>query len=299
MPALLTHYKFGQDLLNNLSKDLQNEIKSNINYYNMFNQGFDNLFYYPIHWSQYKKFAIKAHKKNIPEFFSNMIDYLVTNKLTNQSDLTNMVYGFINHYTVDTIIHPFINYQVKNLNIPHTRIEFMIDSQILKNYSDPKIYKTIIPKLKFSKNLLNLIDYTFLKTYDKNNIGKIFNRSHNNDYYVYRYFVNDNSGKKTNFYKTIDNIFKFKNFKLGESTFYIKNFDESILNNDKNKWHHPKNEQEIYSYSYEELYDYCIIICTKLNNLAYKVLHMNEKPDLLIDLISKINIKNIQLFLDL
>lgn len=296
MPALFTHYKFGQDLLNNIDDKLKQEITNNILYYNMFNQGFDNLFYYPIHWQYYKNFAITAHKKHITKFFTNMIQYILDNNLTNNSDITNMVYGFINHYTLDTIIHPFINYQVKNLNIPHTKIEFTLDSRINTNF-DTHIYKEVIPRLHFSKDLKKLIDYVFETTYQEKNIGKIFNKSHNNDYYVYRYFVNDKNGFKTNMYKVVDFILHNKGFRLQDNTFYVKEFNEEILNSDNLKWHHPNNKKEIYNYSYEELYDYCLLISTKLNTLAYNVIHNNGDLNNLINLISKIDLKNIQEFL--
>lgn len=264
----------------------------------MFNQGFDNLFYYPIHWHYYKDFAIKAHTKNISLFFSNMLNYIIKNNLTNNFELINMVYGFINHYTLDTIIHPFINYQVKNLEISHTKIEFSLDSKISENFNN-RIYKEIISRFHFSKELTNALDYIFLKTYNEKNIGKIFNRSHNNDYYIYRYFVNDKKGYKTKLYKIVDFILHNKKFRLQDNTFYVKNFDERILNFEKQKWHHPNNKKEIYNYSYDELYNYCIIICTKLNTLAYKVLHNNYNSQKLVKNIAKISIKNIPELLEI
>ena len=293
MPALFTHYKFGQDVYNNLNSKVKEDITFNMDYYNMFNQGFDNLFYYPIHWHYYKTFAIRAHKRKIPEFFTNMVNYIKDNNLEDDNDLTTMVYGFINHYTLDTIVHPFINYQVANLGIPHTKIEFTLDSQIALNY-DNSIYKTIIPRLKFSNNLINLIDYTFLKTHNEKNIGKIFNSSHNNDYYVYRYFVNDKNGNKMKFYRIVDRIIRLKDMRLQDNTFYVEYFDERILNKEKNTWHHPKDENETYNYSYDELYNISLRICVKLNKIAYEVLHKNRNIDDLINNIKLINLKSIQ-----
>ena len=125
----------------------------------MFNQGFDNL-YYHFKWNYYKSFGIKAHKINIPNFFENILIYIKENNLQNNNIITNFLYGFINHYTLDTLMHPFINYQVKNLNIPHTKIEFMLDSQINLNFKINK-YKVLIPKLKFDKELQKFINIIF------------------------------------------------------------------------------------------------------------------------------------------
>lgn len=297
MPALYTHYKFGQDVLNNLDNNLKEKINKNIAYYNMFNQGFDNLYYY-FKWSYYRKFGIKAHKTNIDLFFTNIFNFIKENNLENNSIVTNVIYGFINHYTLDTILHPFINYQVKNLNIPHTKIEFMLDYYLisLKNKKwKSNIYNTLIPRLKFDNDLINLLDYTFLNTYNIENIGKIFNRSHNNGYYIYRYFITDIHNIKTKFYKIIDLILHNEDIKLSENTF-TKTIDLRILNSDKLVWHHPNNKKETYNYSFQELYDYSLNICIYLCNIANDVLNNNLKTEKFINLITKIDLKNIQEF---
>lgn len=210
MPALYTHYKFGKDILNKLK--FKNEITKDIKYYNMYNQGCDNL-YYHYKLNYYKIFGIKAHSNNIDDFFKNIFKYINDNNLNNNPKITNIIYGFINHYALDTIIHPYINYQVKNLNIPHTKIEYMLDYYLYqKNKSkwDNKIYKTLIPKLKFDKEVIKFINYIFEETYNEKNIGNIFNISHNNSYYIYRYFISDIHNIKKSLYKIIDFFSKSK-----------------------------------------------------------------------------------------
>ena len=296
MSALYTHYQFGQDILNNLNKKIQKEIKANIEYYNMFNQGFDNL-YYHFRWTYYRNFGINAHKHNIDLFFKNIIIYIKNNNLENNSDITNIVYGFINHYTLDTLLHPYINYQVQELNIPHTKIEFMLDSQIDLNFQTNK-YKVLIPKLNFEKELQKFINIVFEKTYNEKNIGKIFNKSHTNGYYLYRYFITDKYGIKTFLYKIIDILIPFKKFKLSKNTFYIKTFDERLLNKEKNIWNKPNNKLEQYKYSYDELYNICLKICIKLNNNINYILKNNKEIDEIINMIKLIDLKNIQQLLE-
>ncbi|MBE6156459.1 MAG: hypothetical protein E7161_01805 [Firmicutes bacterium] len=291
MPALYTHYEFGQRVLKKLNKKVQKEINKNISYYNMFNQGFDNL-YYHFRWKYYRNFGILAHKKNIDKFFEGIFKYIENNNLKDNGELTNMIYGFINHYTLDTLIHPFINYQVAHLNVPHTKIEFMLDSQ-MRNSNKNSIYKILIPKLKFKSELINLLNYVFETAHNKKNIGKVFNRSHNNGYYIYRYFINDRFGIKTFLYKIIDFLTPFKDIKLHQNTFYTKNFDDRIFNKDKFIWHHPNNIKETYNYSFAELYDISLKIYINLNNDAYKVLHGKKDVTDFIDTIKLINLKNI------
>ena len=300
MPALYTHYKLGNDVLKKLNKDQQLIINSNIKYYNMYNQGFDNL-YYHFKWKYYRKFGVNAHKHNLDLFFQNVFTYIIDNNLKDNSEITNLIYGFINHLTLDIIIHPYINYQVKHLNIPHTKIEFMLDYYNYQRENNTKwknkIYKELIPKVKFSAHTINFLNHIFLNTYNINNIGKVFNKSHNNGYYIYRFFITDIHGIKTIFYRIIDFIFPFFDIKLHQNTFN-KKIDLNILNEEKNKWPHPHNKKEIYDYSFQELYDLSLGIATKLNNLAYQVLNDNASIEELITLINKINLKNISEFLD-
>lgn len=295
MPALYTHYDFGQKVLNKLSKKQQKEIIENIDYYNMFNQGFDNL-YYHFKWNYYRELGNKAHKKNIDIFFNSLIAYIKNNNLQNDSQLTNMIYGFINHYTLDTLLHPFINYQVKKLGIPHTKIEFIIDSHIVAN-TNGKFYKTLIPKIKFKKELINLLNYVFENVHNEKNIGKIFNQSHNNGYYLYRYFIYDKYGIKTFIYKIIDFLLPFKKFKLSQNTFYTPKFDERLINSENQIWYHPNSSKETYNYSFNELINIALKISIKLNKDAYKVIHNKKDKEELINNIKLINLQNIQALL--
>lgn len=292
MPALFFHYKLGQDLLSNTLSNIRNEISQNINYYNMFNQGWDNLYYHFPKWNYYKSVGNRSHKKNVAIFFENAINYIKNNNLENDSKYSNLIYGILNHYTMDTLIHPFVNYQVKHLKLSHTKVEFMMDSIIKNNYNN-KIYKTIIPKIKFDKKYLDFINYIYNKTYKINNIGKVWQRSHNNGYILYRYFINDKHGIKAFLYRIID-VFNFSDFKLHENTFYVKKFDNKLLNNNKSNWNNPNDKDNIYNYSLEELYNNTLKICIKANKIAYKVLHKNNNIQELLDYIKNLNIKNMQ-----
>ena len=68
---------------------------------------------------------------------------------------------------------------------------------------------------------------------------------------------------------------------------------EELLNREKNNWYHPRNKDEIYNYSLEELHDIAFKIALKLNKLAYQVI--NDKKDIqkFIKLIKILDIKNI------
>lgn len=284
MPTVYTHYKFGQDILNKLSKKQQTSIRENINYYNMYNQGFDNL-YYHFKWQYYRKFGVKCHKHDFDLLIKNVINYIKNNNLQEKSEITNFLYGIINHYTLDTLVHPLINYQVNALNIPHTKIEFMVDNFLYYQENEKwhnKFYKTLIPRLKFNDDLKMFLDTIFEETYQEKNIGQIFNRSHNNGYYIYRYFISDRLNIKNKFYKIIDLIIHTDEFKLSELTF-TKDTDYRVLNTDRND----------FKYSFQELYDISFKVALKLNKLAYAILNSEKDINDLLKLIKLIDIKNI------
>ncbi len=297
MPTLYVHYKFGREILTKLPDNIQELLINKLSYYDMFNQGFDNLYYYHKNWNYYKNFGIQAHKNNIPLFFKNILEYIKDNNLQNDALMLSFILGFINHYTLDTLVHPFINYQVLNLNTPHTKIEFMLDYYFYPQKWQGKLYKKFIPKVKFNQNLIDLISVVFDKTYQEKNIGKIFRTSHNNGYYVYRYFIYDRLGLKTLIYKFIDKIREKKKFQFHENTFNIKKVNEEVLNNKHLEWHHPNIKKEIYKYSFQDIYDIAFKISIYLSNLTLDILNGNDKEEQFLKIINLIKLKNIPIIL--
>ena len=281
MPTLYTHYEIGKKVLDKLDEPLKENIQKNINYYYIFNQGFDN-------------FGIKAHKNNVDIFFKSLIQCIKKNNLDNDYSI---IYGFLNHYITDTILHPYINYQVKNLGIKHSRIEYMLD-YALSNYLQKRNlqghdYKIMLPKIKFTKDLSNLVTYAFKEAYNEDNIGNIMAGSIRNGYYIHRYFVLDNKGIKRHFYKIIDKLVR-KDETFSDNTYYITSFDERLLNKEHHKWKHPKKCEE-YNYSLED--KITINLCIKLNTLAYDVIHNNKDLEEFLKLIRLIELKNISILL--
>ena len=298
MATIYTHYKFGQDTINLLSSELQNKINKEITYYNIFNQGFDNLYYYHKNWFYYRTFGASCHTKNIINFFDTFIKYIKSKRLQNNSVITNAIHGILNHYILDTIIHPYINYQVDNLKIPHAKIEFMYDYYLSTKDNtkwNKNAFKTIVPKIKFTNELINCLDYIFYQTHQEKNIGKIFNISHNNSCFIYKIFIVDMHNYKTKLYKIIDIILPFKKLKLSEITFNTK-FDERILNKNKLNWHHNKYPDEIYNYSLDELYNNALNISVLLNEKLDLVINNKLDKKEFLNLLKKVKLQNILLF---
>lgn len=295
MPAMYTHYEFGRYVLDNLNKDIKKTISKNLDYYDMFNQGFDNLYYYLPKWRKYRELGRYCHHHYIKTYFKNVITYIYDNNLQNDSEVTNMLYGFINHLTMDSIMHPLINYQTKRLKISHSSLEIKLDRYLYeikyhKDFQKEKMYKELVKKLKYGDNLINTFDSVFLSTYNQDKIGKIINRSHNLGYIVYKYFVFDSFGIKTFFYKIYDFFTPNKDFRYSEHTYYEKSFNTKFFNDEHKEW---KYKKESYYYSWNELYEYAIKNATKLIELANKAIYDQKYLNKFLKEYEKVNVKNI------
>jgi len=198
MPSIYTHTTFANDVYNKLNKDIQNTINEKKEFYKMFSQSFDNLYYYNFlslkKGKHIRNLAKYCHTHKTQEYILNIINYIKKNKLNNNNEVLCYLYGTINHYISDSTLHPYINYRTgryfkerheatkKYIGI-HTNTEIELDAYYYnlntkKSFKKYKIYKDI-PILKFNNQLTNTINYAFKETYDIDNLGEIYNKSYN------------------------------------------------------------------------------------------------------------------------
>ena len=106
MPASYTHQCFGDDVLPRLSTMIQRIISSHKDYYDLGLQGPDLFFYYhPTRKTLIRDFGLSLHKENAYSFFEEKIAYLHTNQ---DEEMMSYLFGFINHYLLDSYLHPLI-----------------------------------------------------------------------------------------------------------------------------------------------------------------------------------------------
>ena len=165
MPALYTHNIFAKKIYMNLNPKIKNTFKTKKNLYEIFSQSFDFLYYYNFlslkPGKKIRKFGRYCHRNKTQAYLINMISYIKKNKLYNKSDILAYLYGSINHYVLDTIMHPYINYLSKlpkNNIAMHTKIEFDIDAYYYETISNKPFYKydisnDLLKKTSFSKRL--------------------------------------------------------------------------------------------------------------------------------------------------
>lgn len=132
MPAIATHYLFGQEVYRRLIEKNRKDIIAVIRKYRQdFNiglQGPDPMFYYnPLHKNEVVEYASRIHDMSGAEFMNDAKAYIKESK-----DFRALAYalGFVCHYTLDSEAHPTVNRLGKDSK-GHIQIETELDREIL------------------------------------------------------------------------------------------------------------------------------------------------------------------------
>ena len=119
MPGFTTHYLFGQRALKDLESET--EVKPIEHYPNCFNiglQGPDLFYFNPQAWVLYDhNIGDRIHDENVNAFFEAlMTERDKFKKAADREICDSYILGFIGHYTLDTLCHPYIYYRTKHFN---------------------------------------------------------------------------------------------------------------------------------------------------------------------------------------
>ncbi|MTI67705.1 MAG: zinc dependent phospholipase C family protein [Firmicutes bacterium] len=299
MPDLLTHTLFGEDILKKVNDSLSTIIKENRALFNLGCQGPDIFFYNDyLPWIKKKrgpKLGALMHNEKTAKFILEAINYLNLN-VNNKEDynkLLSYIIGFISHFELDRIAHPYIVYYTgiydkydKNTfqyKGNHKRLELIIDFLLLKDKKNKIATKTPLYKIiNGGDNLANIISLFFISTFNKvylTNIDKsLINDSYKDMKKVLKILYDPYGFKKT-LLNVVDiatnNKFDYSNLTYPRS---IKdNLD--YLNINKNKWNHPCYKNEVYEYSFYELYDIALEI--SLSAISKTLKYLNGTIDFL------------------
>lgn len=292
MPSSVTHSYFAVDVYNKLNNKSKNKIEGNVNKLKTYSLGTDPYMFYNLFIGKKNKKISNIQKINhttkTKNYFVNMINYIINNNLENDKDIISYLYGSICHYFLDKTIHPFIIYKTgifnKNdkstykYNGLHEEMEYYIDIYMIynrekiipKNY---KFYNDIFNANKLSIELSKMIDDIMKETYDIDNTSSIYIKSLKDMYVFNKLFNYDKTGIKKNIYKFIDYIQPNKFVKKEELSFNV-DYDKKIhyLNLDKKEWNHPCDINEIYNYSFIELYMIALNRCVNCINDIIKMI---------------------------
>jgi len=282
MPSSMTHTYFGLDVFNKLNNNTKDTIKNIFEYFKTFCQGPDVFYFYHLFIGKKSKIVSELgsliHKKDSRKFFLNLVHYINDNNLKSNSSVMSFLYGYMCHYFLDTVCHPFIFYKTGKFKINdpttykyntlHADMEFFIDRYLIYNREniDPSKYK-------IHKKFLNVYDmdgdlrHTICESFSifdniKLDFDKIYLRSISDMRRFFRIFNYDYLGLKKEIYSLIDFITPRWITKVKSLSYrgdYLKS--DSYLNLNKNIWYHPCDKKLKYSYSFIELYDMALDKC--------------------------------------
>lgn len=302
MPAIYTHYKFANDVMKKADKKISESLTLEKIYYKIFSQSFDNLFYYNFFLFQTnnktQKLGSDAHITNVNLYFLNILKYMIDNNLRDNKILREYLFGSINHYVLDSTVHPYVYYKTgvyeKNdkttykYNGKHVRLEFMLDAYFYnedtnKKYKDFDIAKNIVKKVKFDNELNNILDSVFFQTFNVANISKYYEKSYIHCNYIYKYVIFDKYGRKKALFSIYDIFQNNKTKAYKYNTTYIKTVDESILNLEHNIWYNPCNKKLVSEDSIIDLYNKAVEKACELITIAFCVLEGGEDLKVFLD----------------
>jgi hypothetical protein len=294
MAGSVTHTYFSKDVLKKLDKDTRSIISENIDYFEIFNQGHDIFMFGGING---KKLSNIYHSSKTRDFFINLINYIRANRLQNNGEIMAFLYGFLCHYSLDSITHPYIIYkggyynkkknETLKYNGGHDEVETYIDSYLINKNENIKpgcldVSKFCFKKKKISKELIKLIDEVFKKTYNKKNMGNYYKKGLKRMKLLYHLLRYDKKGKKKKFYILLDNIRSNKSFQFKNVSYNVKlNKNLYFLNTNKRQWNHPMYKNEKYNESFNDLYKKAIKMSIDLINASNAVLFYNKTSNYL------------------
>lgn len=154
MPSTYAHYYFGQLVLKQLPKDKQKIIQENRQLFDIGLHGPDIVFYHqPLKKNAICSSGYAMHDKSGKDFFEKALKIYQTQD-DKQAHLSYL-YGFVCHFALDMLCHPYVEQYIRDYNVSHTRIEVAFDrSLLLDNGFNPIAYhlsQHIYPSTKASQ----------------------------------------------------------------------------------------------------------------------------------------------------
>lgn len=268
MPSTITHeyyYRDVYDCTNDTFKIVFD--KETYRKYSLFAQGHDALLFLNF-WNlfQQRRNSDKAayiQDHDFQKICLELIRLIRAYGLEKSMELKFMLYGFIMHHVLDSIVHPYIIYETEEFGL-HEAVESYIDSWMLekKEGCNPKKYPVykMIPNLpEVESSTIQVINEAFFNVYHFQNFGSNYIRAlHQVNLFLYL-FRYDPMGIKNFGYHIVDQIYPtdLKYFWLS----YHNQFEgySKYLNDEHQIWMNPVDSSIVSTESFSELYERAIL----------------------------------------
>ncbi len=257
MPSYKSHSVHGEIVLSKMDNklDIDNEdIKT-------FSFGPDSMIF-----TDHSTFSYQHHN-DTKKFFLNLLELIKNKNLQNNPEVMAFLYGQINHFVLDSTLHPYIYFITEGIDSdtkfsPHCLVEMWIDDYIIDKYDkkDFSYYHKLGIK---DKELNKLIDELYEKTYGKSNISLKYNLG-------IKSLVFFDTVVRRNAIGIVPIASRL--LKSGDIVYSDSKKYEPYLNNEKKEWRNPETGEKN-NYSFDELWDKSILVSldtiNDVNNYLY------------------------------
>ncbi|MCR5145064.1 MAG: zinc dependent phospholipase C family protein [Lachnospiraceae bacterium] len=272
MPGFTTHYLFGKNTKEEIdNKDILTIINKYEKSFNIGLQGPDIFFYYvPAHLDSNRNIGNVMHDTTTHEYFQNLIS--ARNELSSpeQQEMADAyILGFIGHYSLDTICHPYIyhksNYmENKDAKLKdfgnHVSLETDIDKTMLRTYLDKKPTdfspgETIDIGSNELKVISNVIYQAIHKTYPDHFISAMRIRNSIRSMRIENNWMKDKSGTKKKIMRSFEQLFFKHSFLSSMVPSDTITLYDDCCNEKHNDWYNPWDEEKIRNENFFDLVD--------------------------------------------
>ncbi len=288
MPDIITHYLFGLDTTQNIKQSpLYKIIKENKNIYLVGLQGPDLMYYNTMPKKDSKAFiGFKMHTEKTGDFLIAALSYLNRYDVNSEEFSEGLSYlsGFICHYVLDSMAHPYIFYlggrydetpETVKYKTLHKKIELAIDTLLLEQKfglkaHQFKVHNHILKNIPVPYSILSIYDEALYLVYDINNGGGIFKKSYKDarNYFMLTY---DMLGAKKVFAGLASPLLPetLSSLKLSFSYHNCVQPDIDYMNDSRKVWRHPVTGN-LYTFSFNDILRNAIKKSTILLQAAYE-----------------------------
>ncbi|MDP4120388.1 MAG: zinc dependent phospholipase C family protein [Bacillota bacterium] len=289
MPAVISHYLCGQDALSHMKGNPYFPIiKKHENLYNLGTQGPD-LFFFCMSLKA-AKLGKLMHKKDINQFYERAIAFIKTKNGTQKDKLYAYLCGFLSHYALDTIGHPFVYYFSGFSGINgelsgkfgtyHRRFEATLDTVLTEKLGGTTPYSlNVAKKMNTTKQdrLLLAEFFNFTSTPFQNSLSIKRYKSAAKGLPLFYTVMRDKYGWKKSFIYNFERAFSYSH-SLSAAVHYQNagHFSaQNVTNNEHKSWCVPWDKQKVQNSSFFDLFHEAAYITKQYSEELYKVLYQS------------------------
>jgi len=273
MAAAISHYIHAQKVIK-LIKKQNNMPELNVDAFMWGAQGPDFLYCYRIFSWQFgghlRKYGIELHNETPSKILYAMRKYY---KSSNRDQvILSYIYGFLCHYSLDRIVHPFVSFgcealfehdQSHSRQIYHHIIESALDVILLRSEkgeipSEFNLKKTLPKNILVQTKIAELYTFLLHELYQADYESKELLRATRNAHTAYG-LLNDRTTYKKPFLEHLEKIGKWGNIISSNIRSISEGSDYDYANIARDEWQWPMNSTQIKNDSFFDLFEQSVM----------------------------------------